>query len=1027
MNNLEQVGQIEKATQERVINFFQAVLWYNYLWNWEKEERKSPIENDLLKSNLTKRWYSEKIIDKAIYELEKIALNQTKSLYDINKEVYSMLRYWIKVKEDVGENNITVWLIDWKNIDNNHFAVAEELTYKWHNTKRPDIVIYINGIALWVIELKRSKVWVSEWIRQNLDNQKEIFIKSFFSTIQFVMAWNDTEWLKYWCIETPEKYYLSWKEESDIANILDRSISQICDKNRFLELIHDFIVYDWWIKKLCRPHQYFWVKASQKVLQNNEGWIIWHTQWSWKSLTMVWLTKWIKENITDSRILVITDREELDDQIKRVYEWVNENIYRTKSSRDLVNVLNKKEESIICSLIHKFWNKTKSDDELFAEELKNLLPKDFEAKWNIYVFVDECHRTNSWKLHNAMKILLPKAIFIWFTWTPLLKIDKLTSLETFGKYIHTYKFDEAVKDKVVLDLRYEARYIDQNITSQDKIDLWFENKTKWLTDYAKMQIKKKWWTVQNVLSSKWRLEQIVKDILFDFELKDRLSDGSWNAMLVAGSIYEACKYYELFISSWFTKCAVISSYNPWVSSIKWETTGWDEQTENIEKNNTYRKMLASWFNVSEDEAIKKIDDFENEIKKKFIKEPWQMKLLIVVDKLLTWFDAPSATYLYIDKSMRDHGLFQAITRVNRLDWDSKEYWYIIDYKDLFWRVEKSLTEYTSWAFDNFEKEDVSWLLTDRLEKARERLDESLETIAMLCEWVWASKTTTDFMHYFIWQNANNDESKLNEQKRHNLYKYSVSLIRSYANIANEMIEAWYTKEQSEAIKSRVKYYTNIRDEIRIASGDYVDMKVIEAGMRHLIDSYISADESKIISTFDNTTLLDLIISNTDNFQEKLPENIKKDQEAMGETIENNIRKLIVDESEFNPKYFERMSKLLDEIIQSRKQQAIEYAEYLKKVVDLINKVKNPFTSPWTPKVINTPAKKAIYDNFWENEEFTIALYNAIQESKQDDFRANKMRQRMILNSIKQIVNKYWYDEYKVDDIMEMVVNFRQEF
>lgn len=1023
--NLEKVWQIERATQDRIVNFFQAYLWYEYLWNWEDSERKSPVEHDLLLKSLEKRWYWEKIINKAISKLEKTALDQSKSLYDINKEVYSMFRYWVKVKEDIWENNQTVWLIDWNNFENNHFAIAEEVTVKGQNTKRPDVVIYINGIALWVIELKRSKVWVSEWIRQNLDNQKEIFIKNFFSTIQFVMAWNDTEWLRYGSIETPEKYYLSWKEESDIDNLLDRHISQVCNKNRFLELIHDFIVFDKWTKKLCRQNQYFWVKEAQKTLKQREWWIIWHTQWSWKSLTMVWLTKWILENINDSRILIITDREELDDQIEKVFKWVNEDIYRTKSGKDLIKQLNSKEKNLICSLVHKFWNKTNwnddSDYDGYIDDLKSSLPKDFEAKWDIYVFVDECHRTQSGKLHEAMKMILPNAIFVWFTWTPLLAKDKQSSLETFGKYIHTYKFDEAVKDKVVLDLRYEARDIDQKITSQEKIDQWFDAKTRGLTEYALVQLKKKWWTLQRVLSSKSRLDKIVADILLDFETKPRLYDGSGNAMLVAGSIYEACKYYELFQDAWFKKCAIISSYNPTVASIKWETTWWDEETENIEKYETYRKMLSNWFQISENEAIKKIEDFEKEVKKKFIDEPWQMKLLIVVDKLLTWFDAPSATYLYIDKSMRDHGLFQAITRVNRLDWESKEYWYIIDYKDLFWRVEKAIWDYTSWAFDAFEKEDVAWLLTDRLEKAKEDLDEALETVKALCEWVWPNRTTTDFMHYFIWKNASTEELKASEQKRHNLYKHVVTLIRSYANIANEMKDAWYSDYEIEKIKKDVKFYTDIRDEIKLASWDYIDLKAYEPAMRHLIDSYIASEDSKKISAFDDTSLLDLVVANIDKFKEALPERVRKDKEAMAETIENNIRKLIIDEQEVNPRYYEQMSKLLDEIIKQRRDEALEYQEYLRKVVELAKKVKEPLNDLETPSKINTPAKKALYDNLWKDVELALLVHETVIKNKRDWFRDNKLKQR----ELKNVLSKVLPDSIDIDDLFELIKNQKE--
>ncbi len=272
-----------------------------------------------------------------------------------------------------------------------------------------------------------------------------------------------------------------------------------------------------------------------------------------------------------------------------------------------------------------------------------------------------------------MKKILPDAIFIGFTGTPLLKVDKQKSIEIFGKYIHTYKFDEAVRDQVVLDLRYEARDIDQSITSQDKIDQWFEAKTKGLERYCQRR-------AQTALGQRCRkcsaarisLEKIVADILLDMETKDRLASGHGNALLVAGSIYQACRYYELFIKAGFDKCAIITSFVPDANSIKGEETG-DGETEKLEQYEIYQKMLDG----------KSVEDFEKEAKKKFVEEPGQMKLLIVVDKLLTGFDAPPATYLYIDKKMQDHGLFQAICRVNRLDGDDKEYGFIVDYRDLF--------------------------------------------------------------------------------------------------------------------------------------------------------------------------------------------------------------------------------------------------------------------------------------------------------------------------------------------------------
>ncbi|MGH8454428.1 MAG: HsdR family type I site-specific deoxyribonuclease, partial [Nevskiales bacterium] len=391
--------------------------------------------------------------------------------------VYDMLRYGVKVRPEAGENTVTVWLIDWKDPEANHFAIAEEVAVKGvdakASTNRPDVVVYVNGIALAVLELKRSTVSVSEGIRQNLDNQKKEFIQPFCSTMQWVMACNDSQGLRYATIETPEKYYLKWVEDSGVhagePNLLDRHLLQVCEKARFLELIHDFVVFDAGVKKVCRQNQYFGVKAAQEFMRRREGGIIWHTQGSGKSLIMVWLAKWIREHRPDARVLIITDRTELDEQIETVFLGVNEAIYRTWSGADLIDKLNRTEESLLCSLVHKFGGKGNGEQQAdegtkaFIEAIQKLAPG-FSAKGDIYVFVDECHRTQSGDLHRAMKALLPNAIFIGFTGTPLLKADKQKSIEVFGRYIHTYKFDQAVREGVVLDLRYEARDIDQSIT-----------------------------------------------------------------------------------------------------------------------------------------------------------------------------------------------------------------------------------------------------------------------------------------------------------------------------------------------------------------------------------------------------------------------------------------------------------------------------------------------------------------------------------------------------------------------------------
>ena len=406
------VVQREIQTQRRVVAFFRNALGYKYLGHWQDRSGNRNVERELVADWLKCQGHSDKIIDKVLFELNKAAaLGGSKTLYDANREVYGLLRYGVKVRPDVGEQNVTVWLIDWKNPGNNDFAIAEEVTVRGENTKRPDLVLYVNGIALGVMELKRSTVSVAEGIRQNLDSQKKEFIEPFFSTVQLVMAGNDTEGLRYGVIETSEKYWLHWKEAKAHPaagdNPLLRELSQLCGKERLLEIIHDFVVFDAGVKKICRHNQYFGVKAAQARVKRREGGIIWHTQGSGKSLTMVWLAKWIREHVTDARVLLITDRTELDEQIEKVFKGVSEDIHRTRSGADLVRVLNTSDEWLIASLIHKFGAAEEGDVDTFVEDIRSHLPKNFHAKGEIFVFVDECHRTQSGKLHEAMKKLLP--------------------------------------------------------------------------------------------------------------------------------------------------------------------------------------------------------------------------------------------------------------------------------------------------------------------------------------------------------------------------------------------------------------------------------------------------------------------------------------------------------------------------------------------------------------------------------------------------------------------------------------------
>ena len=1033
------IREIEEDTQQRVIEFFKDVLDYTYLGNWKDsiQENSNILTEDLTDWLRRRQDYDPDLIKKAVHKLQQEAkIGGSRTLYKANFEVYESLRYGLQVLPEVGEHHQTVKLIDWDNPENNDFGIAEEVAIRGKNNKRPDLVLYINGIAIGVLELKRSIVSVSEGIRQNLANQTADFIEWFFSTIQLVMAGNDTEGLRYGVIKTPEKYWLRWKErnahQDTEPNPLLKELGQFCNKERMLEILRYFIVFDAGTKKICRHSQYYGVKAAQERVRTREGGIIWHTQGSGKSLTMVWLAKWILEDNHKARVLIITDRTELDDQIEGVFKGVREDIRRTQSCENLFQVLGDSSVRLACSLVHKFRRndeESEPDYDGYADDFKRHLPDDFQVRDDFYVFVDECHRTQSGKLHKAMTTLLPNAMLIGFTGTPLLKNDKRRSIDTFGKFIDTYKYDEAVNDDVVLDLRYEARDINQDLASQERIDQFFDTKTRGLNDVAKARLKERWGTMLNVESSRNRLQKIVADVVLDMDRYDRLKSGNGNAMLIANSILSACRLYKLFQETTLRgNCAVITSYKPTTDSIRLEETG-AGLTENQEKYNTYRDMLAAHFNEDPNTAIRKVDQFEREVKRRFIDEPAQMKLLIVVDKLLTGFDAPPATYLYIDKNMQDHGLFQAICRVNRIHTDDKEFGYIIDYKDLFMSLEDAMTSYTGGAFDNFDTEDVEGLLKDRLEKGKEHLEDAREAIKALCEHVDPPKQIQDYIRYFCSaESGNNEQIKANEQKRIKLYKFTAALVRAYANLANEIQDAGYTATEAENIKEEVKDYEYIRHQVKLVSGDYIDLKMYEPDMRHLLDTYIHADDSEVITDFDKIPLVQLIVNNgAEETVQNLPKDIQTNQEVMSAAIDNNIRRVIIDKTEVNPKYYEEMSRLLDELIQQRREEKINYQQYLSKVTQLSKQVTDPLTEAY-PSGINTAARQAFFDNIQDDipddlkVEVAVAIDESINNEMSDAWRGNRIKELEVQNAIEMVADEYDNITIDVDKIFNIAKN-----
>ncbi|RUT49048.1 type I restriction endonuclease subunit R [Campylobacter fetus] len=876
--------------------------------------------------------FSASNIAKAVEDLD-VSLNE--GLIVANEKITNHLLLGTSYEENLDDGtkkSFSFKYIDFENTQNNHFFITEEFIIDCANqneivkTRRPDLVVFINGIPLVVIELKKSSVSYQNGARQLLMEQKNDEIPHLFKYIQLTIAANTNE-ARYGTMGTPLKFYSLWKEEesqkvketlktmidSREVSSLDLTLFALLSKDRLLRLIKNYILFDKKVKKVSRYQQFFGIEKTLKGVEKitdgtRAGGLIWHTQGSGKSLTMVMLAKLLKNTYSNAKIIVVTDRIDLDEQIHKTFENTDVKADRASSGSDLIDKL-QSGISVITTLVHKF-EKVRNSQTIIKDN-------------NIFVLVDESHRTQGGDLHNAMKKALPLACYLGFTGTPLLKKEKnKNSFLKFGGEIHRYTIDEAVKDGAVLPLLYEGRLADQEVLNPKGLERKFDMISRELSDDAKRDLQQKWARFQRVVSSEQRLELIALDINEHFKKTLKMANSGFKAMFATSSKYEAIKYHKIFEEYGDIKTAYAISSNEHEEldggNKEYVALSWQETIKNYGSEEEYLKYVKNEFIYGD-----------------------EIDLLIVVDKLLTGFDAPRASTLYIDKQLKEHNLLQAIARVNRL-YDGKDYGYIVDYRGLLGELDQALTNYAS--LDGFDPEDLTGAVID----VRSEIAKAKVYYTHLEGLFNDVKFKDDLESYVV---------VLEDiQKRDDFKEWLSRLARAFKlALSSEKIDDILSENEIKLYKKKIKFYNELRKIAQLRYHETCDFGKYEEQMQKLLDTFISANEVNELTKLVNI------------FEAEFEEEVQRveGKNAKADTILSAVSAIIKEKMESNPAFYKSIATQIEDIINEYKAKRLSDEEKLvkaKQIKDLITGISKPNEDKYPKEFENKQTLLAIYDN-----------------------------------------------------------------